>query len=210
MISWKPSPFIFIHIPRCAGTSIEQALLPLATGAVNIEELSAADRAKHWLPGGHGRQHAKLAKLAATVPLNDFFKFAVVRNPWARAVSQIEYLRAKTKKPSFTSDDFRENVRAYCVARFASHGHDLAACQFDYLVDATGKMAMDYVGRFESLDNDFKKICHRLGLKQPPKLPHIHFSRRARPYQDYYDKKTADWIRRRFAKDIEYFGYEFD
>jgi len=210
MISWKPRPFIFIHIPRCAGTSIERALLPAATGAATLDELTEASRAKHWLPGKHGRQHAKLTKLAEVAPLEEFFKFAVVRNPWARAVSQIEYLRAKKKKPPFASEDFRENLRAYCAARFSSHGHDLAASQLDYLCDKSGVVAMDFIGRFESLPADFKKICKKLGLARVPELPHIHAMARARPYQDYYDKKTADWIRRRFARDIEYFGYEFD
>lgn len=210
MISWKPRPFIFIHIPRCAGTSMEQALLPLAAGVATVEELSGADRAKYWLPGTRGRQHATLANMGKALPLDQFFKFAVVRNPWARAVSQIEYLREKKKRQIFTGDDFRENLRIYCEARGRMHGHDLGLCQVDYLVDASGRVAMDYIGRFESLRQDFKKICQRLGVKRPPALPHIHASQRARPYQEYYDKKTADWIRRRFARDIEYFGYEFD
>ena len=210
MISEKPHPFIFIHIPRCSGTSIERALLPLAADVKTLEELSAAERKLHWLPGGRGRQHAKLAAYAREVNLGEFFKFAVVRNPWARAVSQIEYLRAKKKREIFTSDDFRENLRIYCEASHRIHGHDLGACQLDYLVDASGKMAMDYIGRFESLEQDFKKICQKLGIKKPPVLPHIHASSRAKPYQEYYDKKTADWIRRRFARDIEYFGHEFE
>jgi len=210
MISEKPRPYIFIHIPRCAGTSIERVLLPLATGAATLEELSAVERAKYMLPGGKGRQHAKLSAYAKEAELNKFFKFAIVRNPWARAVSQIEYLRAKKKRQIFSSDDFRENLRIYCEAQDGVHGHDLGACQVDYLVDADGKMAMDFIGRFESLETDFKKICQKLGIKKPPTLPHIHASTRTKPYQKYFDKRTADWIRRRFAKDIEYFGYEFE
>jgi len=210
MISQKPHPFIFIHIPRCAGTSIERALLPLATGAATLDKLSATERKAHWLPGGRGRQHAKLAAYAREMALEKFFKFAIVRNPWARAVSQIEYLRAKKKRQIFMSGDFRENLRIYCETDHRMHGHDLGAIQLDYLLAASGKIAMDYVGRFESLDQDFKKICQKLGIKKPPALPHIHASSRAKPYQEYYDKRTADWIRRRFAKDIEYFGYEFE
>ncbi len=210
MISWKPRPFIFIHIPRCAGTSIERALIPLATGVATQEELSASTRAKHLLPGGHGRQHAKLSNVTVDRPLEEFFKFAIVRNPWARAVSQIEYLRAKKSRPIFPTDNFRDNLRIYCMAHCSSHGHDLRASQLDFLKDTTGKLAMDFVGRFETLDQDFKTICKKLGVKNSPTLPHLHFSQRSRPYQDYYDKNTADWIRRRFAKDIEFFGYEFD
>jgi len=211
MISWNPCPFIFIHIPRCAGTSIEKALIPLTTKATKIGQLSGSDLATHWLPGGgHGRQHAKLTVVGTHVPLGHFFKFTFVRNPWARAVSQIRYLQTGTQDLPFTGKDFQKNLWLYCQKLEMSHGHDLGVCQLDYLVDTRGRMAMDFVGRFENLEKDFKTICQKLGVKQPPKLPHLHASRRARPYQDYYDKKTTDWIRRRFAKDIEYFSYEFD
>jgi hypothetical protein len=30
------------------------------------------------------------------------------------------------------------------------------------------------------------------------------------PYSAYYDAESADWVRQRFAKDIEFFGYEFE
>ena len=209
MLAWKPTPFIFIHIPRCGGTSVEEALIPRTTLAQSWPELSRVERLRHWLHGSRGRQHSKLLELARYHRLGEYFKFAFVRNPWARAVSQIEFLRAGSARTLFPGRTFKENLRLYCASKRVRFGHDLAACQFDYLQDNQGGLCMDFVGRFESLERDFRKACRIIGLRPVPVLPHTNNSRRRRHYSAYYDEESAEWIRERFAKDIEYFGYKF-
>jgi hypothetical protein len=68
---------------------------------------------------------------------------------------------------------------------------------------------VDYIGRFETLAIDFEKICRRLKLDPVPVLPHVFNSGRVRPYRDYYDDESQDWVRKRFARDITHLGYEF-
>ena len=202
-------PFIFIHIPRCGGTSVEQALIPLTTLAQSGLDLSRAERAKHWLEGNRGRQHSKVLDFARYVRVGDYFKFAFVRNPWARAVSQIEFLRAGSFRSLFPGRTFKDNLRIYCEIKEVRHGHDLRACQFDYLQDNNGGLCVDFVGRFESLEKDFRHAGRIMGLRPIPVLPHANNSRRKRHYSTYYDAESVEWIRDRFAKDIEYFGYKF-
>jgi hypothetical protein len=210
MIGWKPKPFIFVHIPKCAGTSIESALIPIMSNHKSFKDFSEEERSQFWLPGNKGLQHRKLRRYEQTFMLDEYFIFGFVRNPWDRAISQIRYLRSVTGKSFFHGDDFKEHVRIYCNTKKNVWGHDLGACQLDYFKDLSGEVRVDFVGRFESLSNDFRMVCRMLGIVNVPNLPHIFNSKQSRHYAAYYDDESAGWIRNRFAKDVKYFGYKFE
>jgi len=210
MIGWKPRPFIFIHIPKCAGTSIEHALIPIITGRPSFGELSSEECRQFCLPGEEGLQHAKLADFSGRQTLEQFFKFAIVRNPWDRAVAQIMFLRRR-KVDLFPIDaDFRKCLRIYCESRQVIRQHDLGACQLDFLQTSAGVLGVDFVGRFENVAEDYKKICVHLGLHPAPKLPHVQKSTRVWHYSAYYDDEMVQMVQQRFAQDIDCFGYRFE
>lgn len=210
MIGWKPRPFIFVHIPKCAGTSIEAVLLPIVTSHQHFKDLSEADRSLYWLPGKKALQHSKLRAYGRDYPLKDYFKFAFVRNPWDRAISQINYLRTKAQAPLFREKTFKQQVWAYCNTRTRIWAHNLGLSQTDYLLGKSGKMEVDFVGRFESLAADFRSICQRMSIDPVPSIPHVFNSKRQEHYSVFYDEESAEWIRRRFASDIDAFGYTFE
>jgi hypothetical protein len=153
-----------------------------------------------------------LRSYARHFPLENYFKFTMVRNPWDRAVSQIEYLRRSFPEAAalFSGRTFKENLRIYCQTRMMVRGHDLSACQTDYLIDDYGAIRIDFIGRFESLQNDFEKICEQIGILPAPVLEHAFNSERHEHYSSYYDQESAGWIRHRFARDIDNLGYQFD
>ena len=64
----------------------------------------------------------------------------------------------------------------------------------------------DFIGRFETLADDFAKVCAHLGVEAT--LSHVNKSNHRR-YTDYYDDETRDIIARACADDIERFGYRF-
>ena len=78
--------------------------------------------------------------------------------------------------------------------------------QVEWLKDDEGKVAIDFIGKFESINEDFEQIKSAIGLEA--ELPHLNASKRV-GYQSYYDDETrqivADW----FREDIELFGYRF-
>jgi len=210
MIAWNPKPFIFVHIPKCAGTSIETALMPFATPHDDWKQLSDAERLRFWLPGKHGLQHSKLRHFEKDFDLKEYFKFAFVRNPWDRAISQLEYLRNTAKAAMFANKTIKEQLRILCTTKATIWAQDLSACQADYLVDKAEKSCMDFVGRFENLKGDFAEICRKLGFECRIELPHVFRSRRSDHYSKFYDRESIQWVRERFSRDIEMFKYEFE
>jgi hypothetical protein len=208
MIAWEPKPYIFVHIPKCAGTSIEEALISISTPYLGFKDFPYETRGMFWLPGPQMLQHSKLRRYARHFSLAEYFKFAFVRNPWERTVSQIEYLKSNGVR-LFATGDFKENIRNYCDCLVNYMGHDLGSCQLDYLLGPGGEVEVDYIGRFENLAADFAHVCTRLGIEPVPGLPHFLNSHRAQRYRAYYDEESRKWVQVRFAQDIAYFGYEF-
>lgn len=76
----------------------------------------------------------------------------------------------------------------------------------DY-VTLNGVVTLDDVIRFESLQEDFGRICGRLGL-DVVELPHKNRSIRG-SYTEAYTDESAEFVREKFKADIEYFGYSF-
>ena len=100
-------------------------------------------------------------------PFADYFSFSIVRNPWDRLVSTYvnkdgHLLRtARARGIELEGLTFDEHVRAIGELE---HAH--LQQQHEYLVDEHGKLAVDYVGRFESLATAFGEICRQLGTSK--------------------------------------------
>jgi hypothetical protein len=96
------------------------------------------------------------------------------------------------------------------------------------LHDRNGNLLVNFVGRFETLQADFDKVCEHLGIADSC-LPHRNRSdkksrdlrRKARNYlfmngenqlqgiDEFYDEETRQAVAEYYRKDIETFGYEF-
>lgn len=196
MISRKHK-FIFIHIPKTGGTSIERAL--------NIDPVNlSVDNLTGFLHNFGWLQHCTLQEmeLKFNIKLNNFLKFTVIRNPWDRMVSNYFYSKRRDSKKYST---FNEFVFQPKYANQYHQKHDLS--QFDFVCDNQGKINIDYFCRFENLQHDFNMICDKLEISRS-QLPHTKKTNH-KHYTEYYDDQTRQIVAERYAKDIKYFGYEF-
>lgn len=152
MIGDAPHPFLFIHIPKTAGTSMEHALIPLVCGGKKWPELNEEELTRHALPGGkhsgsgsnyrvHGGvvQHECVEYFQDQEQLEGREIFTVVRNPYDRALSEIFYLLRlfPAAESIFQGPTWADDLKAY-AAYDGYLAHDLKACQVDWLTDRSG------------------------------------------------------------------------
>ena len=196
---------IFIHINKCAGTSVSLALDMLQ---VHISaELLFSDELyndkqftgwRGWESGQRRNEHNWMPLDDVRKFWHDYFKFTVVRNPWERVVSDYYYCQ----KIGINSADvtFKEEVErtAQDTSRWKSPCLDW--------ITIDGENQMDMVLRFENLQQDFKTLCERLNVTAT--LEHKNMTEH-KHYTEYYDDETKQIVAEKYAKDIEYFGYKF-
>lgn len=182
--------FVFIHINKTAGTSIGKAIgLPVKDHLTAMEVIARVGEEK-W---------------------NQAYKFTFVRNPWDKVVSHYEYRRKKNKTgidsnniafPEWVKMTYGENKNPVYYNNPRSFQP-----QVDWLKDSLGNITMDYVGKFESINEDFNHIKEVVGLDGS--LPHLNASSRS-SYRSYYNNETRDIVANWFHEDIEVFEYQFD
>ena len=79
--------------------------------------------------------------------------------------------------------------------------------QSEQLVMGDGTLAMDFVGRYENLQESLNAILSKLKL-EPIELKVRNRSDHA-SYQSYYDDELRDWVASFYKEDLQRFGYEF-
>jgi hypothetical protein len=76
------------------------------------------------------------------------------------------------------------------------------------LCDSNGEMRMDFVGKMENLDHDWREVCQRIGIEYQP-LQSKNVTRHNH-YSEYYDDECRELVSRHWAREIEWFGYTFE
>jgi hypothetical protein len=171
--------FIFIHVPKAGGTSIEAALGHFQDEAY----ANLFDR------------HCLARDLCRVLQRWDrYFSFGFVRNPWDYHVSLYQYvLDAGPRHPEWQEVSAHKSFRAYCFDYlrpkydFTDHSgveSGEVRAQSDFLLDMNDRPLVNFVGRFETLEKDFADVCQKLHLA-PLKLPHLNRSSHTN-YRDFF------------------------
>lgn len=227
---------LFVHVPKTGGLSITRFFLDRL--GLTWEERGPLLIRPNDDPaaGPPGLAHLTTEEYLRFGYLDEerfrrWFKFGFVRNPWDRLVSDYLFFHAgrygfkrfvMERFPTPADDCYRTHTGRY--------RHILP--QHRYLYDEEGNLLVDFIGRFERLNEDFAKVAARLGIEGAVTLPHMNgaddnFRRRllqkglARPdqritpakrpdYRSFYDEETHAFVAEYYAQDIELFGYRFD
>jgi len=208
--------FLFIHIAKTGGTSIRAALRHYKWKDPYRIPLFVCSRISSF---SHHRlackipRHAKAIAAYEMLPrefFNELFKFAFVRNPWDLQVSSYHHVQRERPHLLNGIEDFQSFLKWKLDPGRPYHYiiDTSIELQSDYLVDLKGNIIVDFIGRYERLEDDFHEACARIGIK-PPKLPRKRQAMDRTAYQKYYTDETAELIARHFRQDIEMFGYTF-
>ena len=197
--------FLFVAIPRTATHALREGLRP-HLGPRDWEQCSLLVEKRFPIADLAAVRHGHLAVGQVRSHLPDFvwnqlFKFCVVRNPYDRLISSCAFLQADT---GVMQRDPAGAIKR--LLRSEEHmAHVLLRPQHEFITDAHGKIAVDYVARFERLQADLDAVCSRVGL---PLIGLARRNRSRRPNsEDFIDEEIRALTVARYQADFELFGY---
>ena len=189
---------IFIHIPKAAGMSVSKSI---------FEEQVGHKRAIYF------REYDP-------VRFNNYFKFTIVRNPWDRLFSAYTFMKnggmwfideMYGAKYFNEFNDFNEFVsflgnKSFKARQILKWLH-FRPQSFFVNDPSTGEALVNFVGKLESIQLDFDKVCSEIGIEK--KLININKTKHS-DYRDVYNSKSIDIVSNIYKEDIDNFNYDFE
>ncbi|HEY0178958.1 MAG TPA: sulfotransferase family 2 domain-containing protein [Dokdonella sp.] len=200
--------FIFFAVPKTGTHAVREALRQ-QLGPDDLEQAGLFVKKRlpfrefDAIPHGHLTAQQIRPVLGADV-FDGYFKFAFVRNPFDRFVSYCAFMSRGTDHFQRAPTAFMKHV----LKEMRPAHHVLFWPQHTFLVDADGRLALDYVARTESMQDSYDEICRRLGLPRQV-LRKVNASDHA-PYATYYDDELVALVGEIYRQDLTLFGYRFE
>lgn len=212
MLISKKKNFIFVHIKKTAGSSITRCLTryddrSLYLKLLNTKFLTRLKMFRDMNPLSH---HVPAYKIRDYLGerYDDFFKFAFVRNPFDWQVSNYFFVKQSKMHPrhkevkNLTFNEYLEwtlvNGRINLQSMFISDENNI------------NNIIVDYVGKFENINDDFNHIMRCIGIADEVDLKHTNRSLRKSDYRQYYDDYSRTFIEQHYHSDLTNFDYTFN
>jgi len=226
---------IFVRIPKTGSTSVEYVLKNeqkiMMNSKLNI--LSKEEHPEKWI--NRGLSNLWIDAVGEKEWKNSF-TFTFIMNPYDRVVSMWRHICRLLQRGGFVSnkmwnktltisafnklynfifskplykgitfDDFLYFLENDAFVKGAKWH---TTSQYQHVIDKKGDIIIDFIGKFENLQDDFNKICSIIGIKQRT-LPYKNVSLNKKRYVDYYNEKRKKIVKKIYRKDIEFFNYDF-
>ena len=188
--------YIFIHNPKCAGTSIEKII-----GGSSHETIYG-----YWKNG---------------IDISKYNTFMIVRNPYERIVSaygqllrynhhikhisNIQEILSSFENYIYSLDLFFDFTLLNYSESYTPVLDDHSAPQ-NYWCCIDGINVIDFIFKFEELHIRWPEIQNMIGTKE--KLPVLNKSGYGAKYLNYFNRSLLDVVNHKYKKSFLMFGYE--
>ncbi|WP_100615127.1 sulfotransferase family protein [Confluentibacter citreus] len=215
MISHKHK-CIFIHIAKCAGTSIEYAF------GVDVENHKAEENDflfgwdktnKLWLQHATPQQLIDY-KYISQNQWDSYYKFIVYRNSWDRAYSDYIWMKdVRNTFGSFSNFLFKKGEYDRILNDYSTNYYagDHLYLQKDYFFLNNNRINYNVEIDFENLQNGFKKVIHDLNLSDDFFIRKINSAKviEKEHYSHFYNFRHKKIVEKIYKEDIDFFDFKF-
>jgi ribosomal protein L35AE/L33A len=194
---------IFVHIPKTGGQSVEMAYLRehgldwAGREPLLLRRNDDPEKGPLLLAHLFARQYVEFG-YSTPEEFSTFFKFAVVRHPFDRFVSYINYRRKKHANAP------RKVLKSIKRKEWPRH---FMAPQVEYVTDKDGKVIVDEIIKLENMQAGIEPIFQRTLGKIVP-LQHENKSTDKRLTRQDLKPKLRRKLYKFYRADFEQFGYE--
>lgn len=195
----KEQKLLFIHIPKCGGQAIRDAL--------NMTT---------WVDN-----HANVRKVRDQVPSmwSNYIKFTSIRNPWEAEVSNFFYklspviqdARGGVEHVEAALIGFKNHVKQYGISAYPLvKDSKFPRSMMRFITDENEDIIVDEVLRLESVNEDLERMCEKHNLKKPNEVKIANYTRHLHYSRYYTDQEMIDHVYEKNQDYIEKFGYSFE
>jgi hypothetical protein len=209
--------FLYIAVPKTSTTFTSKVISKLCEHANDKTLMVSNVKNKNC---HNYYKHTEYSKLDIDFAKKFDFKFAFIRNPYDIVVSWcFYYLQKKGDKKElqkiikfygnkFLSGSFKDFVKYAPDFIFRS--------QLDFI--EREDISLNFVGRYENLKQDLGYCFNKIFKNQNNYYDYVnevdldsttYNKTKHKHYTEYYDDETKEIVAKKYAKDLEYFGYEF-
>lgn len=187
---------VFVHVPRSGGVSV-------------MRTVYRSEAIRHFTVDQFTQVCAR--------ELLELPRFAIVRNPWDRAVSAYHFA-AQGGVPGGGQMAHMDRYRGPDFATFDAFVRQYLTTHDVWKADGVFRPQSYYLGRDPEKTLDHIGILDRIGeteswlsgvLSRPIMLPQVNASNRDHPYQQYYTAETRAIVGEIYRADIERFDFRF-
>lgn len=146
--------------------------------------------------------------------LNNYYKFGFVRNPFSRLVS---FYKNRYENNILKPHKMEPNIPGYIKKVNSFEDLTFKILQMpDFILDPhfalqhpifykNNKCLVDFIGKFENIENDYKQIQEKYNYLP---LPKYNQTLKNENWKDFYTIKAIENVYKKYKKDIKLFGYE--
>jgi hypothetical protein len=205
---------IFIHISKCAGSSVENAFGVFRNEPGSLEALRGWDD-KHKLYRQHATPQQLLdLGLITKKQWDTYYKFVIYRNSWSKLLSDYSWVSRTHKiEDSFENFLFKKGKFSEILNdnSTGSYCGDHLYYQKDYFYLDGKEIVYDTSIDFDAIENGFNQVINDLGLHPSffNKKDNITNYEKAH-YSHLYSLKSKHLVEKLYTVDIEYFKFKFE
>jgi hypothetical protein len=196
---------IMIHIPKTGGEAVNK-YMGCGPGVFVNERPNR--RCLYGITKDYCLQHLTCQQMldkGFVTPeiFNSYHKFAIVRNPYDRLVSEFCWTgHKKFYQKHATFEEFIKDLPNLMKLEKYAHFRP----QNEFIYDSDGNLMVDEVLRFENFGTEVKQLLNKYGVKANTKK-RVNSTRRGKS-DDYYTDELREIVREHYRKDFELFGYD--
>ena len=227
MIISNNHKFIFIHVHKCAGSTIAHLLKPytqwndIELGVTTYgENIQAAYRERFGI-----WKHARAIEVRQVIGddlFSSYFKFAFVRNPLYRVISFYTFFQRLLKD---CHRDMLATINSWPISKamaetgsfpeFIRHTGFQEPPMFRLLTEAPlrpTRLLVDYIGKVENFARDIAYVFERIGLPVPKRVEKKNVSQNeTQKLADYYSsEEDLSYVYEKYKRDFDLFGYSLE